>query len=125
MIRRAVPLILVASLAGLPVAAAESPVSQAFGNTIVSTYPDGRTGELWLQPNGAYTAKGRRGDPSNGHWSVKGDKLCLRQSRPIPTPFNFCTGMPRGGLDSAWTAKAVTGEQIRVKLVKGRYSGRG
>ena len=86
----------------------------------VATYPDGRHGELWLKPGGTYTAKGRRGDPSNGHWSVKGDQLCLRQSRPIPTPFHYCTAVPHGGLGATWSAKAVSGEPIRVKLVKGR-----
>ena len=125
MIRLIAPLVLLSSLIGVSATAAPSPVEQAFGNTIVSTYPDGRTGELWLRPDGAYTAKGRRGDPSNGHWSVKGDQLCLRQSRPIPTPFKYCTSVPTGGLETSWSAKAVSGEPIRVKLVKGRYSGRG
>ena len=94
-------------------------VDKAFGNTIVSTYPDGRKGELWLQPGGAYTAEGRRHDPSSGHWSVRGAKLCLRQSKPVFMPFSFCTPLPSGGMDQAWSAKAVTGEPIRVKLVKG------
>ncbi|HEY2660016.1 MAG TPA: hypothetical protein VGI79_09865 [Caulobacteraceae bacterium] len=120
MIRPVAPLVLLASLIGASAMAAPSPVEQAFGNTIVSTYPDGRHGELWLKPGGTYTAKGRRGDPSNGHWSVKGDQLCLKQSRPIPTPFHYCTAVPRGGLGSTWSAKAVSGEPIRVKLVKGR-----
>ncbi len=115
---------LTAMAVGLPAAAAPSPVAKAFGNTIVSTYPDGRTGELWLQSDGGYTAQGRRGDGSNGHWSVKGQKLCLKQSRPIPSPFSFCTPIPQAGMGAAWSAKAVTGEAIRVRLVKGRYAGR-
>lgn len=96
-------------------AAATPSVADAFGKTIVSSYPDGRKAELWLQPGGGYTARGRRGDPSSGHWSVKGAKLCLRQSRPIPVPFSYCTPIPRT-MRSSWTAKAVTGEQIRVAL---------
>lgn len=107
------------------VSAASSRVSEAFGNTIVSTYPDGRTGELWLQPDGRYTAEGRRGDASSGHWKVKGAKLCLSQSTPIPTPISFCTPLPAGGMDTAWSAKAVTGEKIQVKLVKGHVAGHG
>ena len=94
-----------------------SPVSAAFGNTIVSTYPDGRMARLWLEPDGGYAAMGRRGDRSAGHWKLKGDKLCLKQSRPIAVWFSYCTPLPSG---RTWTAKAVTGEPIVVRLVEGR-----
>lgn len=104
-------------------AATPSEVTRAFGNTIVSTYPDGRTAELWLQPSGGYTAMGRRGDRSAGHWKVKGAQLCLKQSRPIPFPITYCTALPAADSNASWTAKAVTGEPIRVKLVKGRFEG--
>ncbi|MEO8925990.1 MAG: hypothetical protein ABI306_02395 [Caulobacteraceae bacterium] len=104
-------------------AANSSPVSAAFGNTIVSTYPDGRTGELWLRPDGAYAGQGRKHDPSSGRWSVKGDKLCLRQSRPIPVPFNYCFPLPAGGFDTPWSGKAVTGEVTSIKLVHGHTGG--
>ena len=103
-------------------AAPPQELQQAFGNTIVSTYPDGRTAELWLEPSGDYKAMGRKRDPSSGHWKLAGDKLCLKQSRPFPAPFSFCTPLPSG---DSWTAKAVTGEALRVKLVKGRSSGEG
>ena len=101
-------------MAPLAMAATQS-VDEAFGKTIVSTYPDGRKGELWLQRDGAYTAKGRKGDPSSGHWKIKGAKLCLSQSKPIPVPFSYCTPIPHS-MHSSWTAKAVTGEHIRVSL---------
>ena len=105
-------------------AAAASPADAAFGNTILSTYPDGRTAELWLHPDGSYTAEGRRGDPSNGHWSTRGEKLCLKQSRPMAMFMAFCSSLPAKGLRDGWTTKAVTGETIKVRLVKGRASGR-
>ena len=94
-------------------------VEKAFGSTIVSTYPDGRQGELWLQRDGSYTGAGRRKDPSNGKWSVKGGKLCLKQQRPIPAPFSFCTPLPSSGIDKPWTGKAPTGEAITIRLVHG------
>ena len=100
--------------------AERAPLEAAFGGAIISTYPDGRTAELWLQRDGAYSARGRRGDPSSGHWQIKGDQLCLKQSRPFHAPFSFCTPMPDGGAGASWSAKAVTGEPIRVTLVKGR-----
>ena len=105
-------------------AAQAAPIDATFGNTILSTYPDGRTAELWLRADGAYTAEGRRGDPSNGHWSTKGDKLCLKQSRPMPMFMAFCSSLPRNGLEEGWTSKAVTGETIQVRLVHGRAKGR-
>jgi len=108
-----------ASLISAESQAAPAPVQAAFGNTILSTYPDGRQARLWLQPGGAYSAKGRRNDPSSGRWSVKGAKLCLKQAHPFPAPFTFCTPIPSGGLTGTWSAKAVTGEAIKVKLVKG------
>ena len=104
-------------------AAQASPVDAAFGNTILSTYPDGRTGELWLSPDGGYTAEGRKGDPSSGRWSTKGDKLCLKQSKPMSSLISFCTAVPVNGLRDGWTSKAVTGETIKVKLVHGRAQG--
>jgi hypothetical protein len=105
------------------VAAAAAPVpaelGKAFGNTVVSTYPDGRTGLLWLKRDGTYDAKGRRRTPSSGTWSLKGGKVCLKQLKPMRAPFNYCTGLPSG---SSWKAKAVTGEPITVKIVAGRAS---
>ncbi len=113
-----------ATLIGLCAADAPPDVKPAFGNTILSTYPDGRTAELWLQPSGVYTAAGRRDDPSSGRWRLKGAKLCLKQSRPFPSPFSYCTPIPTGGLNSRWTAKAVSGEVIQVRLVEGHRAGR-
>lgn len=106
--------------AGESAAPPSSLVSEAFGNTIRSTYPDGRTAELWLSPDGSYTAEGRRHDPSSGHWKVKGAKLCLKQSHPIPAPFNYCVPVPASGLSAAWSGKAYTGEPIQIQLVKGQ-----
>ena len=113
---------LAALVAASPCAARDrSVVDAAFGNTIVSTYPDGRTGELWLHPDGSYSAEGRRHDLSNGHWKLKGDKLCLKQSRPLPVPFSYCTPVAQGAVGASWTGKAVSGEAIRIRLVRGRF----
>lgn len=114
---------LTASAALLAGMADASPVDGVIGNTILSTYPDGRTGELWLHADGSYTGEGRRGEPSDGHWLVHGDKLCLRQSKPVPSFVSFCAGLPTNGLRDGWTRKAITGETIKVRLVPGRVKG--
>lgn len=100
-------------------AANNSDLQAAFGNTIVSTYPDGRIAKLWLKPDGAYDAQGRRGAMSSGRWTIKGDKLCMKQGRPIALPFSFCSPIVHVGAGESWSARAVTGEPIRVTVIKG------
>ena len=109
-----------ATLIALPCQAADqADVAAAFGNTIVSTYPDGRIAKLWLKADGTYDAEGRKGGASSGRWTIKDDKICMKQGRPIPIPFSYCTPIvhPRPG--ESWSAKAVTGEPIRVTVIKG------
>lgn len=109
-------LVLAAAAQALAADAAPDALKQAFGNTIVSTYPDGRTGLLWLKADGTYTAKGRRRTDSSGTWSVKSSQVCLKQLKPVHAPFSYCTPLPSS---DTWTAKAVTGEKITVRLVHG------
>lgn len=106
-----------ASLAMPALADPPGPLEPAFKGTIISTYPDGRQAKLWLNRDGSYRAEGRRHDPSGGHWKLKGEKICLSQSRPFPAPFRFCTPLPHG---EVWIAKAVTGEIVQARVVKGR-----
>lgn len=103
-------------LAQTPAAVPEA----VFANTVVSTYPDGRTAKLWLNPDGTYRGQGRRGKPSGGKWTVKGQQICLKQSRPFPAPFSYCTEIRQGGVGTAWSGKAVTGEPVRIELIAGR-----
>ena len=112
--------LIAAALLVLPTAGhAAAKIDAAFGNTIVSTYPDGRTGHLWLKADGSYDYAGRRKTPSSGQWSMKGGEVCLKQKKPKSVPFTYCTAAPSGGIGTTWTAKAVTGEKLSVKLVKG------
>lgn len=95
-------------------------MAPAFANTIVSTYPDGRHGQLYLAADGSWRARSRSGSASRGRWSVKGARVCMRQSRPIPLPFSYCTAIVAGGVGARWSAKAPTGEPITAELVAGR-----
>ena len=95
-------------------------VSAAFGNTIKTLYPDGKAQRIWLNANGTWDAIGRRGTRSSGKWSVKGEKVCMKQSRPFPAPFKYCTHFPStGGVGAQWASKDMTGEPIKITLVKG------
>jgi len=100
-------------------------LEEAYGSTIVSTYPDGRQAELWLKRDGSYDMEGRRHDRSSGTWQIKDDdkhgkKLCFKQHHPLPVPFSYCTPAPET-LDKPWAAKAVTGEPVSVRLVHGMF----
>ena len=103
-----------------PSAVAAADVSPAFARTIVSTYPDGRSGKLWLRSGGAYVGRGRRGETSSGHWRVAGQRLCMKQSRPFPIPFSYCAPLPASGVGTSWSGRAVTGDPITIQLVPGR-----
>ncbi len=112
-------LILLAAPSFAMAAPTPSKIAAAFGNTIVSTYPDGRHGHLWLKADGGYDYRGRRNTPSSGRWFIRGDKVCLKQSKPAAIPFTYCTTAPTGGVGAIWKAKAVTGETLSVTLVRG------
>jgi len=79
-----------------PPAEAPSPVAAAFGNTIVTTYPDGRTQQIWLHPDGRWSGLSRSRKDLAGKWTVKGEKVCLRQQTPPTLPFSYCTPFPAG-----------------------------
>lgn len=113
--------VLLGLLAAGPVLAQPAhPLEPAFANTLVSTYPDGRTARLWLNRDGTYASRSRRGRPSSGRWTLEGDRICMRQQRPVPGPFRYCTEVRRGGVGTRWSARAPTGETIQVELVAGR-----
>jgi hypothetical protein len=95
-------------------------VAAAFGNTVLATYPDGRNQHIWMKPDGTYEGIGRRGTPSSGKWSLKDDKVCLKQSRPFPAPMSYCTKFPdKGDVGATWTGKDIAGTPITLKLVPG------
>ncbi|WP_133254232.1 hypothetical protein [Phenylobacterium deserti] len=112
------------AFAALNAQAGEKPqsksVAAAFGNTVVSTYPDGRTQRIWLKEDGSFRGLSRRGNPIAGAWTLKGEQVCLKQSRPVPLPISYCTDFPAsGGLGSEWTSKDLRGTPIRLSLQKG------
>jgi hypothetical protein len=112
-----------AAIAGSALADTRASVARAFGNTLVSTYPDGRTGEIWLKADGTYTGLGRKKtDPSSGHWKIKGDSICLSQSKPFVFGYTVCIKVPESGLESGFQNKAVTGEMTTVTLVHGHVT---
>ena len=101
--------------------AGQANVAATFGNTVLSVYPDGRAQKIWLTPDHSWTGLSRRGNPLAGTWSVKGEKVCLKQSTPPTLPVSVCQPFPEDpakGLE----AKDLTGTPIHLKLVKGHVT---
>jgi len=105
-----------------PASAAEARgVAAAFGNTVKALYPDGKYQWLWFKADGTWEAFGRRGKWSSGRWSEKdSNKVCLKQSKPLPIPLSYCTDFPsNGGVGAVWASKSMEGDPIKVTVVKG------
>jgi hypothetical protein len=115
-------IILLAALLTAPTAGAAAPanVQAAFGNTVLTIDPDGRSRKIWLQPDGSWTGLSRRGRDLAGKWTVKGDKVCLTQSKPR-LPGSMCEIFPSQPGASVQT-KDPSGKTVQVKLVKGRVT---
>lgn len=117
-------LLLVALLAS-PASAASAQsappdVAAAFGNTVLTVDPDGRSRKIWLNPDGSWTGLSRRGLDLAGQWTVKGEQVCLKQSKPR-LPGSLCERFPsKPGV--VIQAKDPTGKAVQLKLVKGRVT---
>ena len=118
-------LLLIAALLATPlsVQAADTPsanVKAAFGNTVVTVDPDGRSRKIWLQPDGTWTGLSRRGLDLAGKWTTEGDKVCLSQSKPrlFGHMCEVFPSDPKVGID----AKDPTGKTVHLKLVKGHVT---
>lgn len=107
-----------AALAVQGAGAAPANVRAAFGNTLLTIDPDGRTRKIWLEPDGTWTGLSRRGLDLAGKWKVEGDKVCLSQSKPA-LPGSLCETFPAGAKAEV-EAKDPGGKAVRLKLVKGR-----
>ncbi len=94
-------------------------LAPALGNTIVSTHPDGRKARLRLAADGTYAAESRAGARSSGTWRLKGETLCLHQSRPLPIPFSYCKAVPAEQVGTPWRDTAVNGEPVTNEIVRG------
>jgi len=109
------------SLAALNAQASElSRVAAAFGNTVMSIYPDGRTQKIWLHPDGLWDGVARDGKALSGKWTLKADKVCLRQTKPPTLPFSYCTAFPNDPqVGVTWTSKDFGGTPIKLMVLKG------
>jgi hypothetical protein len=99
--------------------AEESPMQGAFGNTIVSTYPDGAKGRAYLEPDGTYRAVTREGWDVTGRWTIERKRLCYHGDAAPGAPPLCTIGLGKKVGDS-WNIFLEDGSKIRVELVAGR-----
>ena len=105
-------------------AADETQVKPAFGNTVLSIYPDGRSQKIWMHPDGTWDGQSRRGTPLAGRWNVKDGKVCMKQSKPPTLPLAYCTAFPENTyVGVTWTSKDMSGTPIQLKVVQGMVTG--
>ncbi len=103
-----------------PLPASASDLSGAFGNTIVSTYPNGVTVRHWFEPDGAYRSESSSGRKLSGRWRIEGERVCLTDIRPSFVISRFCTPMVAARIGDSWNARDPLGRQTRNTLVRGR-----
>jgi hypothetical protein len=117
--------LLLAALLAAPLAAQAADtrsvnVSAAFGNTVLTIDPDGRSRKIWLKPDGSWTGLSRRGLDLAGKWTLQGDKICLKQSKPRLFG-SLCERFPmKPGVRVA--TKDPAGKTVYLKLVKGHVT---
>ena len=105
---------------GMAFASPGAGLTAAFGNTVKARYPDGRIQRYWFKADGTWDAIGRRGKPSSGKWTAKGEQVCLKQTKPFAAPFKYCTTFPDHGAPGAsWAAKSAGGDPIQLSVTKG------
>ncbi|MDO9607269.1 MAG: hypothetical protein Q7J26_01990 [Brevundimonas sp.] len=101
-------------------APARADMADAFGNTIVSHYPNGQWVKHFFEPDGRYVSQFSDGRQLSARWSREGDKICLTGFRPRQILPRFCSRMVEADIGETWQARDPLGRTIRNELVAGR-----
>lgn len=111
--------VLLAAAAAGP-AGAEGGLSSAFGNTIVSHYPDGGWVKHWFNPDNTYSALFSDGRRISARWRIEGRNVCLTHIRPSMLIPRFCSALVEAQVGQSWNARDPLGRRVRNTLVAGR-----
>lgn len=101
-------------------AGADPGMSGAFGNTILTTYPDGGWVKHWFDPDNSYAAQFSDGRRLTARWRVEGQNVCLTNIRPNMFVPRFCSRMVQAEVGESWTSRDPMGRRVRNTLVRGR-----
>lgn len=106
---------------GMGVTPAAADIRAAFGNTIVSRYPDGGTVRHYFDADGSYSARFSDGRSLTGRWAIEGGQVCLNNIRPrIMLISRFCTEMRVAEVGDSWQSRDPLGRRVSNQLVAGR-----
>ena len=119
-------LLLMAALIAAPISsrAADAPpasVKAAFGNTLLTIDPDGRSRKIWMKPDGTWTGLSRRGLDLAGSWKMDGEKVCLSQSKPA-LPGSLCQAFPSDLKVGGAAIRDPSSKTRELRLVKGHVT---
>ncbi|HEY0927379.1 hypothetical protein [Brevundimonas sp.] len=95
-------------------------MNAAFGNTVISRYPDGGWVKHWFNPDGSYSAQFSDGRRLAARWSVQGERVCLTNMRPNMLIPRFCTDMIEADVGDTWHSRDPLGRRVQNVLVAGR-----
>ncbi|RZJ40588.1 MAG: hypothetical protein EON87_17830 [Brevundimonas sp.] len=113
----AVVTVAVACLAAGP---GRADMNAAFGNTVMSRYPDGGWVKHWFNPDGSYNAQFSDGRRLAARWSVQGERICLTNMRPNMLIPRFCTNMIEADVGDTWHSRDPLGRRVQNVLIAGR-----
>lgn len=95
-------------------------IDAAFGNTVLSRYPDGGWVKHWFNPDGTYAAQFSDGRRLSARWSVQGERVCLTNIRPNMLIPRFCTAMIDANIGETWHSRDPLGRRVQNVLLAGR-----
>ncbi len=95
-------------------------MNSAFGNTVISRYPDGGWVKHWFNPDGSYSAQFSDGRRLAARWAVQGERVCLTNMRPSMLIPRFCTTMIEVDIGDTWSSRDPLGRRVQNSLVRGR-----
>ncbi len=99
---------------------ASADMSNAFGNTIVSHYPNGQWVKHFFEPDGRYTSQFSDGRRLSARWTAEDGRICLSGFSPRQILPRFCSRMVQVEVGETWRARDPLGRTIRNELVAGR-----
>lgn len=104
----------------LAAAPASADMTAAFGNTVVSRYPDGGWVKHYFSADGSYSAHWSDGKRLTARWTQDGDRVCLTHIRPSMLIPRFCTPLIQAQVGDTWSARDPIGRRVQNTLLRGR-----